>query len=273
MRKWSAPRSTSPSAPYTHVLADMIGQLGQARFGPAVLASLHSLLPAASISVYQTGPHCNPHLFFSGSFGVPDTTRACWQAYLSGPHQADRTLLADATELQRQDGPMLCHITAQEVPAQHRHRVYEAHGVAERVSVVQQDAQSLLAVNLYRHQHQRPFDDRQVADFEVLAPALLALVQKQISLAPPSPERLTPVARGSAGGGHTRWHLPLRRLSPALTAREIDVCARLLAGMTQDGIASDLGLSLPTVKTYRNRAFARLGIHFRNELFALMLPV
>ena len=33
----------------------------------------------------------------------------------------------------------------------------------------------------------------------------------------------------------------------------------------------DLGLSLPTVKTYRNRAFARLGIHFRNELFALAL--
>jgi DNA-binding CsgD family transcriptional regulator len=41
--------------------------------------------------------------------------------------------------------------------------------------------------------------------------------------------------------------------------------------MTQDGIASDLGLTVPTVKTYRNRAFARLGIHFRNELFALVM--
>lgn len=41
--------------------------------------------------------------------------------------------------------------------------------------------------------------------------------------------------------------------------------------MTQDGIASDLGLSVPTVKTYRNRAFARLGIHFRNELFPLVM--
>jgi DNA-binding CsgD family transcriptional regulator len=41
--------------------------------------------------------------------------------------------------------------------------------------------------------------------------------------------------------------------------------------MTQEGVAADLGLSLPTVRTYRNRAFARLGIHFRNELFALVL--
>ena len=40
--------------------------------------------------------------------------------------------------------------------------------------------------------------------------------------------------------------------------------------MTQEGIAVDLGLSLPTVKTYRNRAFGRLGIHFKSELFALL---
>lgn len=269
MRKWRAPRSTRPTGGHAQVLADMIDGLGQAHFSPAVLASLRPLVPAASMSVYQTGPHCTPRLFFSGSLGVPDTTRDCWQAYLSGPYRADRTLLADAEELQAQEGPMLCHITAPEVPAQHRHRVYEAHGVAERVSVVQQEAGALLAVNLYRHQHQRPFEDHQVAEFEVLAPALLALVKKQISLAP---GLAVPQPVGCAAGSHTRWHEPLRRLNPGLTAREIDVCARLLAGMTQDGIASDLGLSLPTVKTYRNRAFARLGIHFRNELFALMLP-
>lgn len=272
MRKWRAPRSTRPSGGHAQVLADMIDGLGQAHFSPAVLASLRPLVPAASMSVYQTGPHCTPRLFFSGSLGVPDTTRDCWQAYLSGPYRADRTLLADAEELHAQDGPMLCHITAPEVPAQHRHRVYEAHGVAERVSVVHQEAGALLAVNLYRHQHQRPFEDHQVAEFEALAPALLALVKKQISLVSAPPELPIALSACVASGGHARWHQPLRRLHPGLTPREIDVCARLLAGMTQDGIASDLGLSLPTVKTYRNRAFARLGIHFRNELFALMLP-
>jgi DNA-binding NarL/FixJ family response regulator len=38
--------------------------------------------------------------------------------------------------------------------------------------------------------------------------------------------------------------------------------------MTQEGIANDLDLSVTTVKTYRNRAFGRLGIHFKSELFA-----
>ncbi len=63
----------------------------------------------------------------------------------------------------------------------------------------------------------------------------------------------------------------LLELGPELTARELDVCVRLLQGMTHDGIAVDLGVSLTTVKTYRNRAFDRLGIHFRNELFARVL--
>ena len=35
------------------------------------------------------------------------------------------------------------------------------------------------------------------------------------------------------------------------------------------GIAADLGIKESTVKTYRNRAFDRLGIHFRSQLFAL----
>jgi DNA-binding CsgD family transcriptional regulator len=53
---------------------------------------------------------------------------------------------------------------------------------------------------------------------------------------------------------------------PGLSGRELDVCARVMTGMTYEGIAVDLGLKLPTVKTYRNRAFERLGIHFRSEL-------
>lgn len=63
----------------------------------------------------------------------------------------------------------------------------------------------------------------------------------------------------------------LARLCHGLTERELDLCERLLRGLTHDGVAADLGLSASTVKTYRNRAFNRLGIHFRSELGALLL--
>ena len=256
MRKWTCSVSASGTGRHAQVLAGLINQLGQPRFPALLLETLQPLVPAASFSVYRTGLHSVPQLFLSGSLGVPDTTRDCWHAYLSGPYRSDRTLI---NETLNDEHPLLCHLTAQEVPAQHRARVYEAHGVAERVSVVQARDDGLFAVNFYRHQHQVPFSDGQVADFETLAPALLALARKHI------------VFGGACETPASTPKEKLLALQPALTPRELEVCLRLLQGMTYDGIASDLGLGVPSVKTYRNRAFDRLGIHFRNELFALVL--
>ena len=257
MRKWNCTVSASGSGRHAQLLAGLINQLGQPRFRSLLLETLQPLVPAASFSVYRTGRHSVPQLFLSGSLGVPDTTRDCWRAYLSGPYRSDSTLISEA---RGDEQLLLCHLTAQEVPAQHRARVYEAHGVAERVSVVQAREDGLFALNFYRHQHQAPFSDGQMADFEDLAPALLALARKHVALGvvEASSEQASQAQR-------------LLALQPALTPRELEVCVRLLRGMTYDGIAADLGLSLPSVKTYRNRAFDRLGIHFRNELFALML--
>ncbi len=255
MRKWNlAPHTRAGGG--NAALAAMIGHLGRPHFEDALLAHLDPLVPAASCSIYRIGRNCVPRLYMSASRGVRDTTRECWQAYLGGPYLSDRTLLPDA---RAGEGTMLCHITAQEVPPEHRARVYDAHDVAERVSVVRQHAGGdLFAVNFYRHGHQRPFSDGQLSDFEGMAPALMALTQRHVELAGPQD--------ASAGS-----RAQLAAINSALTPRELDVCEYLLQGMTQEGIARNLGLSVPTVKTYRNRAFDRLGIHFRNELFALVL--
>jgi DNA-binding CsgD family transcriptional regulator len=264
MRKWNL--TQAPGADTGQALAGMIMRLGLPHFDKVVLEGLHPVFPAGSWSVYRTGPHCQPAIFMSASHGIPDTTRDCWRAYLSGPYRSDRSLVREQPG-PAQESTLLCHISAQEVAAEHRARVYEAHGVAERVSIVRQQADdTVFAINFYRHVHQRAFSDGQVAALEALAPALLALTQKHLALAQ------LPISGEPAGSGEVQALAQrLKRINGQLTARELDVCARLLQGMTQEGVAADLGLSLPTVRTYRNRAFARLGIHFRNELFALVL--
>jgi DNA-binding CsgD family transcriptional regulator len=264
MRKWNLNQASGPDT--GQALAGMITRLGLPHFSQDLIDGLYPLFPAGSWSVYRTGPHCQPAIFMSASHGIPDTTRDCWRAYLSGPYLSDRSLVRE------QAGPapestLLCHISAQEVAAEHRARVYEAHGVAERVSIVRQQADdTVFAINFYRHVHQRAFSDAQVAALEGLAPALLALTQKHLALAQ-VPASAPPSPSGSVQSLTQR----LKRINDRLTTRELDVCARLLQGFTQEGVAADLGLSLTTVRTYRNRAFARLGIHFRNELFALVL--
>lgn len=269
MRSWQA-RPDAAGAQGA-VLGDMIRALGDPGFQSTVLDKVQPLLPAASWSVYRTGRHCAPALYLSASRGIPDRTRDCWWAYLSGPYRHDRSF---DTEDPPPAAPRLCHVMAQEIPPDHRVRVYEPHGMLERVSVVAQESDEVFAVNFYRHEHQAPFSDAQIAAFEGSATALLELARKHVALA--APARLAaPIPVAAAGPAAAmppgRLRERLLELHGGLTMRELDVCVRLLQGMTQDGIAADLGLGLTTVKTYRNRAFARLGIHFRNELFVRAL--
>jgi DNA-binding CsgD family transcriptional regulator len=274
MRQWQARQGTGGA--HGAALGEMIRAMGDDAFQAAVIDNVQAWLPAASWSVYRTGPHCRPSLFLSASRGIPDRTHDCWWAYLSGPY------LHDSSFGRQQEvnacTPRLCHVTAQEIPPEHRARVYEAHGMMERVSVVDQERDAVFAVNFYRHEHQPAFTDAQIAAFEAVAVPVLELARKHVLLAAPGARASALVGVSCASDESVAAAIPAGRLrerlldvSGELTARELDVCVRLLQGMTHDGIAADLGLGLTTVKTYRNRAFARLGIHFRNELFARVL--
>jgi len=272
MRQWNPP--SAPAGAAAGALGSMIRHLGDPAFQGAVLQQLQPWVPAASWSVYRTGRRSRPAMFLGASFGIPDQTRDCWWAYLSGPYLSDSSFGdADAPSPQ----PSLCHVTADEIAAEHRARVYHAHGVAERLSIVDHGDDGTFAVNLYRHEHQSRFTDGQIADFETLAVAILELARKHIALSgrgesPAAPHAGAPAmdsAPPAMPPGRIRERL--LQLAPELTTRELDVCVRLLQGMTQEGIAADLSLAFTTVKTYRNRAYARLGVHFRNELFARVL--
>ncbi|NPC58169.1 LuxR family transcriptional regulator [Caenimonas soli] len=56
-----------------------------------------------------------------------------------------------------------------------------------------------------------------------------------------------------------------------LPRRELEVCSRILYGMSSAGIAIDLDLCETTVKTYRKRAYQRLSIGCERELITWYL--
>lgn len=61
------------------------------------------------------------------------------------------------------------------------------------------------------------------------------------------------------GGLAERLERRLARAYPALRGRELEVCARTLAGGHADAIAAELGIARATVLTYRQRAYQRYG--------------
>lgn len=270
MQHWDLQECSDTCGLLPERLPRMVAALGTPHYAGEAVQALGDVMPVGSWAVYRVGPQVEPALLISGSHGMPDLTRQCWGAYLSGPYARDRSLLPQAS--QRPAALRVHHVAATEMPREHRQLVYEPYGVVERLSLVEAfaDGSGLMALNFYRHAHQAPLDDCHIRLFRNLGPVLLALTRKHLSLQtlPQSQSLQQPSQVENLPHQKLPHYQRLLQLAPALTQREIEVCLRLLQGMTYEGIAADLQVRPSTVKTYRNRAFLRLGIHYRNELFA-----
>lgn len=260
MQVWSVPAAT-PRASARDATAALVGCIARDDFATRALAELNLALPVAWWTVYRVFDDQPPQLFAQASHAVPDIALDCWRIYRSGVYRDD-THFAEACDQAGQGGTraVVAHCVAADFGRAHREQIYTAHSLSERLSLVSAqrgDASSgaLLAINLYRHRAQPRFAPSEIDAVLDVAGTLLAVVQRHIEL----------------GGARPNPAQRLRQLCPQLTQRELAVCERLLRGLTFEGIAADLGVSAATAKTYRNRAFERLGIHHRNELFGLAL--
>lgn len=264
MRTWSLTSQPTAAGKVSDAVLNLVTAIGSGDFAERLLHEVNEVLPVGCWSVYRVGN--SPEMYLSGTHQRRDTTIGSWSAYLSGPHLSDRTLALDCERFSK---PTVCHVTAEEIPSSlHRDKVYRQFDMSERLSIAEQDGPgAVFAVNLYRYSDQRHFSDAELAAFEILAPAMFASVRRHLALRQAKP--VMQDGRLSISG----LRQILQRERPDLTGRELDVCARALTGMSYEGIAADLGLKVPTVKTYRNRAFERLGIRFRSELTRYCLAV
>lgn len=84
--------------------------------------------------------------------------------------------------------------------------------------------------------------------------------------------RLVAHLAGGAGAAAPASPVPsLGARFPDLTPREVDVLERIADGRTNPQIAAELFLTVPTVKSYVNQVFAKLGVRTRAEAVARVL--
>lgn len=234
-------------------VAGVIDCMGSPVFSKTGIERLNSWLPVSMWSVFRFFDDAQPTMPLAGSYKAHDHSAESWHEYRTTLYTQDETFLAVRDQVQNKQ-QMLMHWHAQEIPAAHRERIYTRYGLRERLSMVCRDReQGLLAINLYRHDELPAFTAEEIDLVGSAAGLLLSCVQKHLALVAPKQSTNTPLAN--------------------LPKREREVCERMLKGWTYDGIAADLGLSAGTVKTYRDRAFDRLCINHRNQLFALMARI
>ena len=265
MQVWSVPPAINTPARNTphDTAASLIGCIARDDFATRALGELNRALPVAWWTIYRLddiGADQPPRLCAQASHAVPDIALDCWRIYRNGVYRDDTPFAQACDQADRAAGSaVMTHCVADDFGTAHREQIYTAHSLSERLSLVSAErgslgSRALLAVNLYRHRAQPRFDAAELDTMLELAGALLAVVQRHLELNRP----VAPALR-------------LQQRCPQLTRREREVCERLLRGWTFEGIAADLRLSATTVKTYRNRAFERLGIQHRNQLFGLAL--
>lgn len=259
MNVWIAGGAPSQALP-PQALLPAVCSMGEDRFVADVLDCLRASIDVSHFSVLRVDGD-GPTFVAAGTHRDDDDIFVrCRDAYVNGYHEHD-LLLHRMRELSRAGARQLGgHVRADEISfGPYRESIYVYHGISARLSTYLVDeAGGSILFNLYRHRAQSVFQDAEIRAFEQLSPALIQLLKGHVALR---------AERVPADGAEV-----LRGLDPDLTERELDVCRRLLQGMTHAGIAADLGVAESTVKTYRNRAFQRLGIHFRSELFALAAP-
>lgn len=143
---------------------------------------------------------------------------------------------------------------------------YETSDTVDQVLLRRRAGDAVIALSIFRRRGPGRFSADCVAGLANLAPMLLAAIGRHVALlpSPTSKARILSVKEAEQIVG---------ALPAALTRREVQVCARVLRGLTSEGIAIDLGLSKATVATFRKRAYGRLGVSSAAELFNCCLSM
>jgi DNA-binding CsgD family transcriptional regulator len=142
----------------------------------------------------------------------------------------------------------------------YRKLFFEDAEIVDKVASATWVGNTCFYVNLYRTAGQGRFDRTETMRLRRIAPALGAIVARHCE-------------EEVAADPLQKLHILFATRQPftKLTAREREVCVRILTGFGSEAIASDLGIGLHSTFTYRKRAYQKLGISSQNELFAIAL--
>jgi DNA-binding CsgD family transcriptional regulator len=253
-------RSPSTSADLPG-LAGMIDDLGTPGFPASLFRTTLDWAKASHLTAFAFEPRRSPRVIFAENAGTTPVAREVADQYCRDYWRHDLAgRVMSETDRADGKGSWILHTRASEIAhSDYRRYCYTAVCLDHRVSLIDTRGDRTLRINLYRTRGDA-FTDEDIQRIADRADLLLALTRRHADYGVISRQK-------SLGYYRNR----LADVTPILTQRETEVCAAIILGLTSEGIALELGISLNTVLTYKKRAYARLGISSQNELMRLVL--
>lgn len=246
-------------------IARLVLDLGAPHFSDSLLQVLGDLCEVNHLSVVHLEDQDRVTYILSANDETLNITPEMQQLYLTIYHRLDPN--NEFLQAFDHDGQVISRrLRQQDISDQGYRRLwYDKMGIVDRLSILVRADKGLYCLNLFRNK--TPFPDDSIETFDAMAPLLASLVVKHARLAGALSSFMTRDAQIEM------LIMRLNKVDASLSQREKEVCARVLLGMSSDGIALDIGVKLQSVLTYRKRAYSRLNISSQNELFGLCLTV
>ncbi|WP_027854196.1 helix-turn-helix transcriptional regulator [Marinobacterium litorale] len=241
-------------------LEQLIASIGQRRFDQTLSHSLNRLTGAdhcilVSYPAFMKHPYT---LFTTGSIR-DGLAQECRRLYDEVYYERDPNL---PSLQERKAGLKIRQQQVEELyDPEYRHQLMDRCGIREKIAFMGQSNGQPFCLNLYKlHDTSRRKLDAQ--PLEESGTVLASILERHITF---------------AGQQQVHFDLPwvMSRLQGTcgdlLTAREIDVGARIVLGYNSEAIALDLNISVNTVLTHRRHLYEKIGIGTQNQLFALVV--
>lgn len=237
----------------------LIDTLGLCDFSKALFASAHAMTQTHHLSAFMFSPDLKPRTLLAENAGLAALAKTAAQVYCEKywPYDLANNVL-QKTPLNENDS--LCvRTSASEISEiEYKFQCYTAAGVADRVSVLRREKDRNIRLNFYSRAGKK-FSDNEFSNIINWSGIFISMIVKHDSI--------VNLSRPTHSDSFSE---KLRMLPISLPTREIEVCDAILQGISSEGIALKLNLSINTVRTYRKRAYARLGISSQNELMRLI---
>jgi DNA-binding CsgD family transcriptional regulator len=242
-------------------LADIVDAIGSDRFAPRLLAFLHEICGADHCAIFQLGQDSLREIA-AESWSGSQEAREQVARYLDQQFWRRDPAIAEAKERARQSEPVIICVDIGRLDADFRAAIYPH--VNARIVVCGCREEGTFGLSILSRESQGVFTEAAIDRLAGAANLLISVITKHATIMQRRPNlalalAALPEIERCIGG---RIDLP---------RRETEVCARILYGMSANGIALDLGIGEESVKTYRKRAYERLRIGSERELLKMYL--
>ncbi|MGE4323852.1 MAG: LuxR C-terminal-related transcriptional regulator [Sphingobium sp.] len=240
-------------------LPGVIDGIGENGFDLRLMELLSVACGARHCTLFQrTGQSLTPVL--AVSLDGTDLAHRQFALYLGDAYWRGDSFLASTMQAIGADGYSLDHIDTAAMPdAALREHIYDVTHIGQRLLLCWRSADVEMGLSMLRADEQGSITPEQLSCMTALSGTLVSLLDKHLAwaAAPDTSRALTslPDIEGT-----------LRRSDVPLPRREVQVCARILYGISTTGIALDLGIAEETVMTYRKRVYQRLSVGCQREL-------